>query len=116
MSNTKSFKILEYTILLSAFYFLFSGIMVFAATPSLYFEAYTYGFLPPNIKWSLHKHENITEICLAIKGRGTIKDKDNNIEKFGPGDRFIFPPDTEHEIENTSQEVAEFYFFRLKAK
>ena len=39
MSNTKSFKILEYTILLSAFYFLFSGIMVFAAPPSLYFEA-----------------------------------------------------------------------------
>jgi len=82
--------------------------------PSLYFEAYTYGYLPPNVSWSMHKHEKITEICLVIKGEGIIKDNKYNTENFRPGDRFIFPPDTEHEITNTSKEVAEFYFFRIK--
>ena len=84
--------------------------------PSEFFEALTYGYLPPNENWSSHKHDNIVEICLVMKGEGNIKDKDGNLETFEPGDRFIFPPDTEHMIENTSKEVAEFYFFRLKAK
>jgi len=84
--------------------------------PSVYFEAFTRGFLPPNVCWNLHKHNNIIEICLVIKGKGTIKDKNNNMEKFKHGDRFIFLPDMEHEIKNTSNEVAEFYFFRIKAK
>lgn len=84
--------------------------------PSIYFEAFTNGFLPPSERWSLHKHNNIVEICLVVKGKGTIKDKENNMEKFEPGDRFIFPPDTKHEIENTSNEVAEFYFVRIKAE
>ena len=34
-------------------------------TTSSYFEAYTYGYLPPNEKWAIHKHENIDEICLV---------------------------------------------------
>jgi len=85
-------------------------------TTSLYFEAFTYGYLPASEKWALHQHQNIIEICLVIKGTGIIKDKDNNQETFKPGDRFIFPSDTEHEIENTSNQTDEFYFFRLQNK
>ncbi len=83
---------------------------------SLYFEAYTYGHLPSNQKWAIHKHENIVEICLVVKGFGVVRDNNGNAEKFESGDRFIFPADTEHEIENISKETAEFYFFRVQNK
>lgn len=81
-----------------------------------FFEAFTYGYLPSNENWSLHKHENIVEICIVISGEGIIKDKNGNLETFEPGDRFIFSPNTEHMIENTSGDTAEFYFLRLKVK
>jgi len=84
--------------------------------PSDFFEALTYGYLPPGENWSLHKHDNIVEICLVVKGDGIIKDIDSNSEPFTAGDRFIFPSDTEHMIENTSSEVDEFYFYRFRAK
>ena len=64
----------------------------------------------------MRKHTNITEICLVINGKGTIKNGTNETENFEPGDRFIFPSDVEHEIINTSSETAEFYFFRLIEK
>lgn len=80
---------------------------------SLYFEAFTYGYLPSGEKWASHKHDNIIEICLVVKGSGIIKDAGGNTENFESGDRFIFPANTEHEIENTSKETAEFYFFRV---
>lgn len=82
---------------------------------SLYFEAYTYGYLPSGEKWAMHKHDNIVEICLVIKGSGTVRNISGNTENFEPGDRFIFPENTEHEIENTSKETAEFYFIRIQA-
>lgn len=85
-------------------------------TTSSYFEAFTYGYLPANEKWTIHKHINIVEICLVIKGQGFIKNAEGKIEKFELGDRFIFPSDTEHEIQNTSKKTAEFYFFRLQNK
>ncbi len=81
---------------------------------SNYFEAFTYGFLPTKEKWVMHKHENIVEICLVIKGSGVIKNIKGETETFESGDRFIFPSDTEHEIENSSGETAEFYFFRIQ--
>jgi quercetin dioxygenase-like cupin family protein len=84
--------------------------------PSDFFEAFTYGYLPTGQIWSMHQHENIVEICLVIKGEGTIKDEQGNKETFAAKDRFVFPPNILYEIENTSDEVAEFYFFRLKAK
>jgi mannose-6-phosphate isomerase-like protein (cupin superfamily) len=83
---------------------------------SLYFEAFTYGYLPGGEKWAIHKHENIIEICLVIKGSGIIRDAIGNAEGFESGDRFIFPSDTQHEIENTSKETAEFYFLRIQNK
>lgn len=85
-------------------------------TTSSYFEAMTYGYLPSSEKWAIHKHDNIIEICLVIKGNGIIRDTNGEIEEFEPGDRFIFPANTEHELENTSKEVAEFYFFRVQDK
>lgn len=82
---------------------------------SNFFEAYTYGYLPVGVKWEMHQHENIVEICLVIKGMGVIRDVDGNEAVFSAGDRFIFPANTKHEIENTGKEEAEFYFFRLQA-
>jgi len=38
------------------------------------------------------------------------------METFEEGDRFIFPSNTEHEIENTSDKTAEFYFIRVQDK
>jgi len=82
-------------------------------TTSKYFEAHTHGYLPSGEKWSMHKHENIVEICVVLKGSGIVRDSSGNEEYFEPGDRFIFPSDTKHEIENTSPAAAEFYFFRF---
>ena len=84
--------------------------------PSPYFEAFTYGYLPANEKWELHQHEDIIEICIVIKGSGVVRDQQNNEEAFEPGDRFIFPANTFHEIENISKGIDEFYFIRLKAR
>lgn len=84
--------------------------------PSPYFEALTYGYLPVNEKWKLHQHEDIIEICIVIKGIGVVRDQQKNEEAFEPGDRFIFPASTFHEIENTSRGIDEFYFFRLKSR
>jgi quercetin dioxygenase-like cupin family protein len=83
-------------------------------TSSKYFEAHTYGYLPSGEKWEMHEHDNIIEICVVTKGKGIIRDSHGNEEAFMAGDRFIFPSNTEHEIENNSGEVAEFYFFRFK--
>jgi len=84
--------------------------------PSPYFEAFTYGYLPADEKWEMHQHEDIIEICIVIKGAGVVRDQQKNEEAFEPGDRFIFPADTFHEIENTSKGTDEFYFIRLKSK
>lgn len=83
-------------------------------TSSKYFEAFTYGYLPPGVKWDMHEHDNIVEICVVTKGKGTVRDLDGNQDYFLPGDRFIFPSNTKHEIENNSSEVAEFYFIRFQ--
>lgn len=83
---------------------------------SIYFKAYTYGYLPSGQKWTMHKHDNIVEICLVIKGSGVVRDINGVEEKFESGDRFIFPSNTEHEIENNTTGVAEFYFFRIQDK
>lgn len=83
-------------------------------TTSNYFEAYTYGYMPAGAKYEMHEHDNIVEICVVTKGEGIIRDENGNEEAFSPGDRFIFPSNTKHEIENTSNEEAEFYFIRVK--
>lgn len=83
---------------------------------SPYFEAFTYGYLSVNEKWELHQHEDIVEICIVIKGGGVVRDQQKNEEVFEPGDRFIFPANTFHEIENTSKDTDEFYFIRLKSE
>lgn len=79
------------------------------------FEAFTYGYLPIGETWEEHMHDNITEICIVIVGSGIIRDSYGSEEVFVPGDRFIFPPNVGHEISNTSNEIAEFYFIRIKS-
>lgn len=83
-------------------------------TSSKYFEAHTYGYLPAGMKWEMHNHENTVEICFVTRGTGLVRDSNGNEEVFATGDRFIFPSNTKHEIENNSNEIAEFYFFRIK--
>lgn len=85
-------------------------------TSSQYFEAHTYGYLPAGVKWEMHEHDNIIEICVVTKGTGVIRDLEGHEEVFVTGDRFIFPSNTKHEIENSSDEDAEFYFFRFRDK
>jgi mannose-6-phosphate isomerase-like protein (cupin superfamily) len=85
-------------------------------TGSPYFEAMTYGYLESGKKWDMHQHDDIVEICLVIKGQGLIKNENGQIESFSSGDRFIFPANTEHEIENTGQITAEFYFIRIRTE
>lgn len=67
---------------------------------SSYFEAFTYGYLPSGGKWIMHKHDNLVEICVVIKGTGILRDILGKVEMFGVGDRFIFPASTEHEIDS----------------
>jgi len=83
-------------------------------TTSKYFEAHTYGFLPAGVKWEMHEHDNIVEICVVTKGIGVVRDLEGNEESFVEGDRLIFPSNTKHEIENNSDEGAEFYFVRFQ--
>jgi len=83
-------------------------------TTSKYFEAHTYGFLPARVKWEMHEHDNIVEICIVTKGKGVVRDSEGNEENFAEGDRFIFPSNMKHEIENNSDEDSEFYFFRFQ--
>lgn len=83
-------------------------------TSSKYFEAHTYGYLPSGIKWEMHQHDNIVEICVVTKGKGVVRDHQGNEVSFVAGDRFVFPSNTQHEIENNSDEEAEFYFFRFQ--
>ena len=58
---------------------------------SKYFEAYTYGYLPSGVKWEMHEHDNIVEICVVTMGKGIVRDSQGNEEAFIAGDRFIFP-------------------------
>lgn len=82
---------------------------------STYFEAFTHGYLPAGEKWEMHQHDDIIEICLVIKGTGVIRDEHEREESFVLGDRFIFPPNTKHQIMNTSQTEDEFYFIRARS-
>lgn len=83
-------------------------------TTSKYFEAMTYGYMPAGVKYEMHDHINIIEICIVIKGRGIIRDVEGKVEEYKVGDRFIFPSGVKHEIENTSEDGSEFYFIRFK--
>ena len=83
-------------------------------TTSKYFEAMTYGYMPVGVKYEMHNHTNIIEICIVTKGSGIIRDIDGKVEEYKVGDRFIFPSDVKHEIENNSKEESEFYFIRFK--
>ncbi|HUQ84976.1 MAG TPA: cupin domain-containing protein [Candidatus Limnocylindrales bacterium] len=64
----------------------------------------------------MHERENVVEICFVTKGKGVVRNSNGTEESFVTGDRFIFPPNTGHEIENNSNTDAEFYFIRFKDK
>jgi len=56
----------------------------------------------------------LLRFVLFTKGKGVVRDSEGNEENFAEGDRFIFPSNMKHEIENNLDEDAEFYFFRFQ--
>ncbi|MEI6729284.1 MAG: cupin domain-containing protein [bacterium] len=83
------------------------------------FEAVTKGFLNQGKKYEIHKHEQVDEIFVVLKGSGKVRYfySDNKVEEFEykEGDFFYNVADVEHEIESLSEATSEFYFIRFKA-
>jgi quercetin dioxygenase-like cupin family protein len=77
------------------------------------FEAMTCGYLPAGSKFSWHKHEDVEEVMLVLKGDGFVRDKGGEYS-YNSGDLFIFPSNEDHEIENTSDYENEFVFVRVR--
>ncbi len=50
---------------------------------------------------------------IVLKGTGEVSDEDGTYV-YEPGDVFVFPADTQHMIENTSDEQHEMLFVRVK--
>ncbi len=79
------------------------------------FQGVTYGWLPSGNMYAWHNHENINEIMLVLKGKGTVRDEDG-IYEYKAGDFFIFPKGVMHEIKNTGKCECEYVFVRVYEK
>lgn len=79
------------------------------------FKAMTYGYLPGKSKFAWHYHDGIEEIMLVLKGKGLVRDRDGEYE-YAEGDLFIYPPNVEHEIDNTSEYEHEYIFIRIRSR
>lgn len=81
-------------------------------TPSQKVQGMTHGWLPAKGVFDWHDHPGIEEIMFVLKGSGTVHDKDGDYQ-YGQGDVVIFPADTQHRVENTTNETSEFVFIRI---
>jgi quercetin dioxygenase-like cupin family protein len=81
------------------------------ASPNI--EAMTHGYLDNGKVFDWHNHPGVEEIMYVLKGSGKVEDREG-LYTYSVGDLFIFPPDTEHRIENTGTEQSEYVFFRIK--
>lgn len=77
------------------------------------FQAFTKGFLPAHRKFTWHNHQDIEEMMLVIKGEGVVQSHEEEYQ-YKTGDFFIFRANTEHEVENTSDNENEYIFVRIK--
>lgn len=75
----------------------------------------TYGYLPSKGIFDWYYYDNIEEIMLVIKGNGIVSDGDGDYE-YSKGDLFIFPANTKHKIENSSEEQHEYVFVRVATR
>lgn len=82
-------------------------------TASNNIEAMTHGYLNAGKAFDWHDHPGVEEVMYVLKGSGTVEDRDGSYD-YAVGDLFIFPPDTEHRIENTGDAQSEYVFFRIK--
>ncbi len=76
-------------------------------------EAITKGFLKPGQVWDWHKHENMDEVCIVIKGTGNYFCEEEQIE-YKKDDVIIVHANSMHKIEANGNEASEFYFIRVK--
>ncbi|HUB92525.1 MAG TPA: cupin domain-containing protein [Candidatus Saccharimonadales bacterium] len=76
-------------------------------------EAMTKGFLPVGKVFDWHRHENIDELFLVIRGTGIIQFEDGTEMQYRPDDLIYIPSNTKHRIENNGKEENQFYFVRL---
>jgi quercetin dioxygenase-like cupin family protein len=83
---------------------------------SKYFEAMTKGFLRVGAKFDWHKHENIDELFLVIKGIGSFTYKDGETWDYKEGDLIYIPANIEHKIEAQGINDNEFFFIRLQGE
>ena len=80
---------------------------------SQHFEAMTHGYLPAGKSFDWHEHEDIEEIMVVLKGEGTVGDEDGEYD-YAPDDVFIFPANTQHKIQNPTDQEHEMIFVRIK--
>ena len=80
---------------------------------SLSFEAMTHGYLPAGKSFDWHDHKGIEEIMVVLKGNGKVLDDEGEYD-YVPGDVFVFPANTNHKIENNSDQEHEMIFVRIK--
>ncbi|RIL09795.1 MAG: hypothetical protein DCC75_05755 [Proteobacteria bacterium] len=73
----------------------------------------TKGYLPPKGVWDWHQHEEVDEYFIVLEGSGTIEFRDGSNITYSKDDLIYVPANTEHRIENTGNEVGQFYFVRL---
>lgn len=78
-----------------------------------FFEAITKGFLEKGKLFDWHKHKNIDEIFIVIKGEGKFYCEAEVID-YKQDDVIITPANLNHKIE--ANEDSEFYFIRIKSK
>ena len=75
-------------------------------------QGMTYGYLPGGSMFSWHNHSDMNEIMLVLKGTGIVRDDDGEYP-YKPGDLFIYPSDTFHEIINPEDYEHEYVFIRV---
>ncbi len=81
-------------------------------TASQNIEAMTHGYLESGKSFEWHDHQGVEEIMYVLDGTGVVEDRDGSYD-YKVGDMFIFPPDTEHRIENTGSSQSQYVFFRI---
>ncbi len=80
---------------------------------STHFEAMTHGYLPAGNSFDWHDHKDTEEIMVVLKGSGEVADEDGEYT-YSSGDVFVFPANTQHKINNSSNEEHEMLFVRVK--
>lgn len=73
----------------------------------------THGWMPPGQSYDWHDHADIEEIMIVLRGTGSVYDEDGAYI-YQPGDVFIFPANTQHKIDNPTDDENEFIFVRVK--